>query len=244
MIAMALVLTAAPMAFAQFKTTACDARSGALGGCLFVPERGRTVTLDYRQWWFMSGLAEKSISITQPVGTGVASLEYSHFGNMDYNEQQVAGAYRIVAAEWLEVGVGARYLYAGTSDAHYEDVMYVGASAIMVTHLGQRTTAILAAATRPWDKQRPFGAHLQMGYRPTQELLTMVEVESEQSVRVRAGMEYCYEENYFVRAGFATNPFVSTFGIGLMFKSIAVDLAVEVHSMLGITPQTTMRLWF
>lgn len=242
--ALAAVFMAAPMAFAQFYPTAHDARPGAMGGCLFVPEKVRSVTLDYRQGWLLSGLADKSIAVVWPAGIGVVSVDYLHHGNRDYNEQQVSASYRIQATEWLEVGVGARYLFAGSSDILYQPENYLAAEAVVETHWGRQTSAMLYAKHRPWDEIHPFGAHLQFMHRPVNGLLSVVEVEMEQAFRAHAGMEYCYEECYFVRAGFATNPIVATFGVGVKMKSLSIDLSTEVHSVLGISPQTSIRLWF
>lgn len=241
---LAAVFAVMPITMAQFHTTAHDARSGAMGGCLFAPERVHVVVLDYRQGWLLSNLADKRISVAIPAGIGIVSAGYLHHGNSDYNEQNVYASYVINVAERLAVGIDARYLYAGSSDIHYQSLHYVGAGAIIMAHLGQRTTMLLAAQTRPWDAGRGFGMHLQVAYSPLQCLLTVLELESEEVWRVRAGMEYCYENHFFIRSGFVTNPYITTLGLGVKYGAITVDLSAEVHSVLGITPQTSLRICF
>lgn len=241
---LAAALAVVPVSMAQFYSTAHDARSGAMGGCLFMPEKKYAVMLDYRQGWLLSGLADKRIELSIPAGRGVATAGYMHRGNIEYCEQQIGATYGMDVADWLTVGIGARYLYSGSADPHYKIGRYVGTGVMARFLLSQRTTTHFVLQTRPWDPAKRFGMNLQMTYRPSRELLTAVELESERVWRVRAGMEYCYEEMFFFRTGFATNPFVATFGIGFKYGAFVLDLSVEAHNVLGVSPQTSLKVWF
>lgn len=115
---------------------------------------------------------------------------------------------------------------------------------MLLAKVGNRTSVNLLAGTRPWDRVHPYRVHLQATYRPLPQLLTIVEAESEDRTRLRIGMEYRYENLCFVRTGFSTSPIAFTFGLGTRQRRYAIDLAVEAHSALGITPQTSLTLWF
>ena len=232
------------VACAQFNTTAQSARSGALGGSFIVGEE-RGVELSYLSRYLLPELAEKRISLFSPLGKrGYAECSYMHHGTTDYHEQQLSASYRIAATDWLAVGVGARYLHLGVDDVHYQSCQYVAADVVMLLSAGKRTSFRLLAGTRPWDDAHPFRGCMQMTYRPGMNLMTLMSVESEERVRKRMGLEYSYDHFLFLRAGMYTAPLTVTFGVGVRWKNVSCDIAAEAHNILGISPQTTLVLWF
>ncbi|MBO7101553.1 MAG: hypothetical protein J6V98_05970 [Bacteroidales bacterium] len=242
---LAAVLTCNHATQAQFIYTTHDARSGAMGGSLIYDLGERCVGLDYRQGFLLAGMGDKSLRLVWPTGrTGAVVAHYQHHGNADYHEQQATAGYAIRAAEWLQVGVAARYLHLGTSDGHYPARQWLAASALLQAAIGDKTTLMLTAGSRPWDSVRPYRLHAQVQYRPLPQLLTVLEAESEECARLRMGMEYCYREQFYLRSGLATRPLLLTFGLGFRQHHYAIDLAVEVHNTLGLTPHTSLTLWF
>lgn len=233
-------------AAAQFNNIAQNARSGALGGVLLLPEAGYSLSLGYRRDYLLPDLAHKNLQLHLPVGAlGGATVLYEHNGNIDYHEQQVAAGYTMRVASWLHIGVAARYLHLGTSDAHYARQHWLAASAQLQAQVDQKLSFLLLAGSRQWDKERPYRMHLQARYRPMANLLTLMELESEECVRWRFGMEYCYDKDYFLRSGLSTRPLVLTFGAGVrLWNHGMVDLAVMSHNVLGITPQISLTLCF
>jgi len=238
-----ITIAAALPTAAQFTYSTHSARSGAMGGVHLPDHDRRSITLGYRQGYLLAGMADKYLQIVWPtVKTGTFTANYQHHGNLDFHEQQFEAGYTLRVSEWLHAAVSARYLHLGTSDGHYPSQHWLGASVMLHGDLGP-TQVVLMAHTRPWDSERQFGLHLTATYRPSVHLLTAVEVESEERTRVRMGMEYCYEERWFVRTGIASHPMIFTFGLGLKPANYTIDLGVEVHSSLGITPHTSITLW-
>ena len=216
-----------------------------MGGVLLYNFQNRSASLSYRQNYLTGGMAYKHLDLVWPTGaTGAAVAGYRHYGNLDYHEQQVTGGYAVRAASWLHVGVAMRYLHLGTSDACYRPQQWLAGSVLLHAQAGGSTTLTVAAGSRPWDDSRPYLWHLTATYRPLPQLITVVEAESEERLRFRLGMEYSYRERIFVRTGFATQPVVLGFGLGIRQPHYAIDLAVDVHNVLGITPHTTLTLWF
>ena len=229
---------------AQFDAIAQDARSGALGGSFVFDPGGRCVSIGYRANYLLEGMADKSLRLQLPVAAmGTVVAGYRHHGDAVYHEQHLALGYAMHVSDWLTMGVAGRYLHVGTADPHYDPQQWLAASALLRASLG-RTTLMLWGGTRPWDDRTPWCLHLQAAYRPVSSLLTIIEVEQEERWRLRMGMEYAYRNTVFLRAGAATHPTVLTFGIGLRMKQYAIDLSAEVHSNLGLTPHTSLTLWF
>lgn len=245
LIVVAVWAVSAPSAAAQFTSTAYDARSGAMGGSLFLPADEGCATLGYRSGYRLQGLADKQLGLWLPLGRrGIVAAAYMHHGTVDYHEQQATAGYQLRVAEWLKVGVAARWLQVGTSDAHYPARQWLAAEA-MLQALAGGTALTLLGGTRPWDDAHPWRWHLNMRYTPAGEGYGLVaELEQEELLRLRLGMEYAFRQRWFLRAGMATRPVVMTFGGGVRLKQYSIDLAAEVHSSLGITPHTTLTLWF
>lgn len=240
-----LALAVMPAAKAQWNdNTVRDARSGALGGAVLWQPDSCMATLTYRQGYLMAELATRQLRVQQRVGRlGTAALGYAHFGSADYSEQQLAVAYGLRVAEGWLVGVAARWLYAGTSDAHYEPVHWLAPSALVRMVRG-RTALACWGGLRPWDSARPWRLHAQAAYWPRRDVLTLVELESEERWRLRAGVEYMPVPQLALRAGVSTRPLTPAFGVGWRWCSLAADLAAEWHPALGITPQISLSLWW
>lgn len=54
-------------------------------------------------------------------------------------------------------------------------------------------------------------------------------------IRFETGIEYIAYESFFIRGGIQTNPLTPAFGVGLKFSTIRLDVAVNHHSLLGIS---------
>lgn len=240
-----LLLLPALSATAQFVSVPGDARSGALGGCREETASPRYVDIGYRQAFAAAGMATKHVGAGWTLGTlGAVEARYSHFGDADYNEQQLSAACRMAVDERLDVGVEGRYCRLAVGDGHYEPRQWMALAATARLRLGRRLQLSALAGTRPWDTTRPWQAHVTAAYRPVEKLLTLVELESEERTRLRLGMEYCYGKILFFRAGMATAPVVLTFGLGVRYGNYVADIAVESHSTLGLTPQISLALCF
>lgn len=239
-----LAASVSPVA-AQYTTPiAQGARSGAMGGSFFYDPTVSSVMLDYRRGYMLSALADKSLRLQVAAGrTGTVLAAYSHHGDITWHEQQAGLGYGLRAASWLHVAVMARWLSRGTDDAHYERHQWLTPSALAQVSL-RNTTLTLLGGTRPWDERNPWRWHLQAAYRPFKQWLAIAEVEEEDRIRLRMGMEYAYDGRWFLRAGMATRPVVMTFGAGIRLRHGSIDVAVEVHDALGVTPQTSLSLWF
>lgn len=248
--AVRIVLVVALMAlcgtsYGQYTSTAHDARSGAMGGCFMIDDTLRCIAVDYRRTFMLGEMADKGLSLRWPMGrVGVIGAGYRRHGNVDYHEQAMVVGYGMKVASWLKVTVGAQYLHVGTSDAYYEPQRWLAAGAAVQASAGRWADITLMAASRPWAMKQPWRMSAQMACRPTTSLLTVVEADWEEQLRWRLGLEYSYRDLVYARAGLATNPMVATFGLGIKWQWLSVDLGTEVHRVLGITPQTTLTLWF
>ena len=230
-------------AVAQFGDGWHDARSAAMGGC-FLPSMDSAVSMDvgWRQGFMLKGMATRTVAFGMPVGgLGWAGALYSAFGDLDYNEQQLAAGGAMTVAPWLKVMVYGLYSRIGTSDAHYDAQHWLDAGGALTVG-GDRVWGYLLAGSRRWSDTRPWMMHGGLAFRPNRQIVSAVGLSVEERLRLRCGMEYCHEGHAFVRAGLCTNPLVLTFGVGYRQRHYHIDIATEVHSTLGVSPQISLGL--
>lgn len=208
-------------------------------------EQERYVALDYRSGFAVSGMGTARLDAGLPLGEhGRIHAGYSHFGDADYAEHRLSAVYAMQVAEWMEAGVDADYCVQSVGDAHYDTRRWLSPTAFVRFSLSPRLQLMALGGTRPWDESRPWRMHVGMAYRPVSRLLTLVEVESEERWRLRLGAEYCYRQHFFFRAGMATAPLVVTAGMGVYYGRYLVDVSVESHPVLGLSPQIGLALCF
>jgi hypothetical protein len=188
-------------------------------------------------------MATKTLQGTLATGkSGLAFGMYSHFGDVIYHEQQAALGYSVMLSEHITAGVYGLYSHIGTDDAHYPPQQWLDGGVILLASIGKNFGTYLTAGSRRWDKHRPFGGRIGATYCPSDELLTAAELSVEERTRLRCGMEYTYDNRYSARIGFSTNPLVMTFGVGCKVQKYHIDLATEVHPVLGLSPQISLGI--
>lgn len=240
-----LLLLPGLQAFSQFVSVPLSARSSAMGGCVIHMEQERYVMLGYRSGYAVSGMGTARLDVALPIGErGRFHAGYSHFGDADYAEHRLSASYAMRVTEWMETGVDADYCVQAVGDAHYDTRRWLSPSAFVCFSLSPRLRLMALGGTRPWDGTRPWRMHLGMAYRPVSRLLTLLEVESEEQWRLRLGAEYCYRQHFYFRAGLATSPLVVTAGLGVYYGRYLVDISVESHPVLGLSPQIGIALCF
>ena len=75
-------------------------------------------------------------------------------------------------------------------------------------------------------------------------IFTEGELESEQNVKLKLGLEYKIIKQLQLRAGFSTNPAQNTFGLGYTLNNIQLDIAVKRHQLLDYSPQFSVSSTF
>ena len=228
---------------AQFDAASPDARAGALGGCYVRPaDSTGYVDVGWRQAFGVKGMATRTLGLGTPLGAvGQAALRYCGFGDADYNVHRLTAGCSMTVASWLTIMVYGLYTHSGTLDAHYVSQEWLDAGGGVAAG-GDRLWAYALAGSRSWSDTRPWRLRAGVNYCPMQQLTTAVAVSYDERVRLRCGVEYAIERHAFLRAGLCSNPLALTFGIGYSQRHYHIDLATEVHSLLGLSPQISLGL--
>jgi hypothetical protein len=85
-----------------------------------------------------------------------------------------------------------------------------------------------------------------LGYHALQKIWISMETEKETNLPAiwKLGLEVETLEHLFLRAGLATNPFLSSFGIGYRLGGFQADIAFSFHPQLGFTPHVSLNYSF
>ncbi|MBD3636392.1 MAG: hypothetical protein HUJ25_03545 [Crocinitomicaceae bacterium] len=96
------------------------------------------------------------------------------------------------------------------------------------------------------DEQLPTIFSLGALYAFSEKAFWAVDVEKDliHPVNVRSGIEIQAHEVFAVRFGLTTHPFQATFGFGLKFKMIQLDIASTWHTQLGLSPSGALLFKF
>ena len=230
-------------AAAQSDITAQNAREGALGGCLLFEPGVGLVEAAYSNGFLAAGMDNRMLRLQFPVGRlSTLRFEGSAFGNEDYMELKGEAMLWLRLSSWMQLGAGAKWLHVGFSDPHYRSPDWVEAGLAILTRW-KKSGALLQIESRNWDHRHPFGLRLQAHYLPLPGLMGLVQYDMSDCRRWRLGMEYNHEQWLAVRGGLATNPLVLTFGLGARYLDYALDLGVEVHRWLGLSPRLSLSWW-
>ena len=77
-----------------------------------------------------------------------------------------------------------------------------------------------------------------MGYEASEKFFVSIEIEKEenQPVNVNAGLQYKFLPQLIARTGISTNTSNVYAGVGLILKSLRLDVVAGYHPQLGVTP--------
>ena len=254
-----VLLNTAPL-FAQFDFPPMSGASAAMGGAsVALSDNGTAlynvaglarmeraeVSLAVRQGFLEEGLGYASVGGAVPTSFGSWAASVVHYGNSDYNEQQVSMAYAMPIGEFFSLGAAFHYLHSGTSDPYYDQLhrftfslamQYFPSDELTVGFKAYNPVAVVAENAESVPVQALF--NLGVAYRILDELLAVAEVEKNlyyQST-LRFALQYQFNDAYALRVGLNTKPVIYTFGAGVQFDHLGADFSVQIHNVLGMTP--------
>lgn len=264
-----LFITLASSSFGQFCFPPTGARSAAMGGCgtalndvesatiniaSIARQRRSQVALSYRNEYLQTKLSYKSLTATYTIKkSGSLMAHYTHYGSTTYNEQQAMLGYALPVSQKLSLGVGVDYLHSGASIAGYSENLLtcsLGLQFYPTERLTLGTSVFnplfVKSSSTIVEMRIPVDFRVGIAYRILQPLLATVEVEKNiyETAALRCGLEYTYNSWLSARVGMSTQPMNLTFGAGVNRSHYAIDLALQYHTILGLTPHLSLLYQF
>ena len=250
----------------QFTFPVCGARSSALGGNTVALSdfwsamdnvAGLTnissfdIGVAFSNNFALAELSSKTVAIASPLSkTNAIGLKYTHIGSSLYFEQMIALEFAQMIGQKISLGIELDYLNCGTSDVFYDEYhLFTFATAIrlypsknlVIGFYVFNPTSI--AANNDYSQYVPAIMKLGTEYQITPDFAAYMEIEKNMLAKecVKTGVEYRFFKHFYARVGFASNPMIYSFGIGVEHNEWFFDFSSQVHTALGISPSISMH---
>lgn len=198
-----------------------------------------------------------ALAATLPVKPGTIGLSYSYFGFSLYNESKIGLGFGRSFGSKLSAGVQLNYHYIYVSP-QYGTGEYENTHALTVEGgIQYRPVETLRIGFHVFNPTRSRLSPTEMdtlqtiaragiSYSPVDKLWLGIETEksTNNSFRLKSGIEYEIYKGLCLRTGLITNPVQNTFGIGFNISRITADVAFSHHQVLGLTPHFTLHFRF
>jgi hypothetical protein len=206
----------------------------------------------YENRFFVKELSQSGFAAVVPIKKGTFSLAYSSIGYKLYRESQVTLGYGLKLSETISLGVGFDYLNTKIADIYGQANAFTGSLGLNIKLLPQLTIAthiynpFRVSITNYNNEKVPtifkFGAQ----YIFSKKVFLVAEAEktSAQKFNVKGGIEYNPSSLVYLRVGGATYPTQASFGIGVNYQGLKIDISSMYHSILGLSPQIGLSYAF
>lgn len=206
--------------------------------------------LYYENHWMMKETAFKSAALAIPVKFGCLGVSFNQFGSSKYSENKFGLAYAKDFGPYLQIGLQLDYLmlsigndYDKQSAVTFE--LGVQSQVTEKLRLGTYIFNPVHIALRQSINQEKLPIVFRFGaaYQFTKDFVGQCEIEKNtdyEGVSLRGGLEYEALKDFYLRAGVQTNPGLLSFGLGYEIRFARIDVAAQLHEILGNTIQVGM----
>ena len=183
--------------------------------------------------------------------SGNIGLKANYTGFSDYNETQLGIAYGRKLGS--KVDLGAQVNYNGIRISGYGNAAAISFELGTVLHITGNLHAgvhvnnpVGGKFGKEQEEKLPAVYIVGLGYDASEKFFAGFEIEKEedQPVNVNAGLQYRIIPQLRARAGISSATSSAWFGLGLMIRSIRLDITTSYHSQLGITPGVLLVFQF
>ena len=214
--------------------------------------RQSEVAAFYENRFLLKDLAQSGFAAVLPIKKGTFGLSYSNLGNKFYRESQTTLSYGMLLNPNISVGIGFDYLNTKIADIYGKANAFTGSVGFTAKILPQIVIAthiynpFRAKITNYNNEKVPtilkFGA--QYVFSKKVFLVAEAEKTSSQKVNIKGGIEYMPASIVYLRAGASSYPTQASFGVGVNYNGLKIDMSSMYHSVLGFSPQIGLSYAF
>lgn len=193
-----------------------------------------------------------AIPITKKKYGGTIGLNINYFGNSLYDEKKAGLNYSLKLADYLSLGAQLDILnfrqsapYGNKTFATFEFGVF--ARPFKELSVGAHIYNPLKLEIDDLYQERiPTVLKIGVTYEAFKKFYISAEMAKDLQADFvfKAGIDYQIIKELSMRAGMSTNPTIVTFGTGLTFKGIRMDIAGSYQSLLGFSPHVGMTYEF
>lgn len=198
--------------------------------------------------FMLSEVSTRGMAVAVPVSNGVVAAQFQYYGFALYNEKRGGLAYARKLSEHVSAGIQLDYLGISIAEGYGSKSVLTFEGGVqaellrgffMAAHVYNPIRAKIAGYN---DERLPAVLKFGLSYLPSDKVTLAAEAEKDidRPNRIKAGAEYQLVKQFFLRTGMASNPFNTSFGVGLIFDTFRFDVAATYHRQLGYTPHVSL----
>lgn len=199
----------------------------------------------YENRFSLKELSLKGAVIALPIKGGAFGLSISNFGYSLFSENKYCFSFAKAFSDKFSMGIAMDYLTTKISEGYGSKGALaaefgIQAKPIKGLTIGAHVFNPTRAKLSDYNNERiPTIIRLGADYNFSDKVTVAVETEKDMSKKsiFKAGIEYKAVKEFYLRAGIATNPTLSSFGFGLNLKNFKLDISANYHQVLGFSPQ-------
>jgi len=211
-----------------------------------------TAGIYYENRFLVKELGYNAIAFAYPMKSGTLAVSYSYFGFSAYNESKTGVAFAKAMNRFISIGVQLDY-FSLRLEEPYDNSNFVtfeaGLSAKITPQLTLGAHAfnpINASLSDKTGERAPSALRVGAVYKASDFFAITAEAEKNiyHKVVLKSGIEYQVAQAIQLRLGISTNPSLFSFGTGIHYKSLLIDISASYHQVLGFSPQTSVAYVF
>lgn len=206
----------------------------------------------YENRFFVKELTQSGFAAAMPIKKGTFGLAYSSLGYKLYRESQASLSYGMLLGQNISAGIAIDYINTKIADIYGQANAFTGSlgltaritpQVVVSTHI---YNPFRAKITNYNNEKVPtifkFGAQ----YIFSKKVFVIAEAEktSAQKINIKGGIEYNPSSLIYIRVGGASYPTQASFGVGVNYNGLRIDVSSMYHSVLGVSPQIGLSYAF
>lgn len=196
----------------------------------------------YEQRFLLSGLRTSAIGIALPTHSGSLGMQVQLFGNEHYHEGKAGIVYARRLLDKLSIGASVNYLFFRVADAGSRGTVSFDAGfqgeVFEGFELGVHVTNPVRQTIQQ-DQYLPTILRLGARYRFSRFLAALggIEKDIDLPYNLKFGLEYQFQEVFYLRLGMQSLPGSASFGFGaVIMEQLNLDLGTAWDARLGWSP--------
>lgn len=212
--------------------------------------KGFVIGLTAEQRFMMNELRNYSLVSSVGVGKGAFGLNFSYSGWDAYRQMKSGLSYAREFAPFFSSGLRLVYIRSNSTEAENADQWLsfdLGLMFRLSKHVNLAIEADNPLLTTLKNKEAielPSFYQIGVAYEYNEGLILLAGIRKNSYARAEylAGLEHVIFRKLALRAGVSMFPFRVSFGMGLKYKRLSLDIAASRHQYLGYSPQVSLLI--
>lgn len=206
----------------------------------------------YENRFLIKELSQHGFAIATPIKKGCFGFQFSSLGYKLYRETKSTLAYGISLNDRISAGVGLDVLSTKIADIYGKAMTVSGELGIQVKitrelYFASHVYNPFRAQITSYNHEKiPSIFKLGMMYSFSEKVFLCAEAEktSLQNINIKGGLEYRPHSLIYIRVGAASYPTQASFGLGVNYEGLKIDVTSSFHQVLGFSPQIGLSYAF